>query len=51
MNVDENRGVSMELGIRGIPTLVVVKNGREVSRIVGVVPRWQIKSELSLHLG
>lgn len=37
MNVDENPRVPQELGVRGIPTLVVYKGGFEQERIVGAV--------------
>ena len=39
LNVDEAPGVSGMYGIRGIPTLMVFKNGEEVAQQVGVVPK------------
>src|SRR6478672_6550012 len=39
MNVDENRDVPQQYGIRGIPTLIVFKGGQEQERIVGAVTR------------
>ena len=35
MNVDENMDVPQRYGIRGIPTLIVFKNGEEQERYVG----------------
>jgi thioredoxin 1 len=35
INADEQPGVVRELGIMGIPTLIVYRNGREVTRYVG----------------
>lgn len=35
MNVDENANVPQRYGIRGIPTLIVFKNGEEQERYVG----------------
>jgi len=35
MNVDENPNVSQRYGIKGIPTLILFKDGREVERMVG----------------
>ena len=35
MNVDENMNVPQRYGIRGIPTLIVFKNGEEQERYVG----------------
>ena len=39
MNVDENMDVPQRYGIRGIPTLILFKNGEEQERIVGAVSR------------
>ena len=39
MNVDENLNVPQQYGIRGIPTLVLIKGGQEQERIVGAVSR------------
>ena len=36
LNVDENQGVAQRFGVRGIPTLIVFRNGAEVERLVGV---------------
>src|SRR5205085_11054639 len=39
MNVDDNMNVPQQFGIRGIPTLILFKNGKEQERIVGAVTR------------
>jgi thioredoxin 1 len=39
LDVDENPEVSAEFGIRSIPTLIVYKDGQEVDRVVGGVPK------------
>ena len=36
MNVDENQQTAMHLGIASIPTLIIFKNGKEVTRFVGL---------------
>ena len=46
MNVDENPDTPGELGIQGIPTIMVFKNGEMVKRIVGFQPEDRIKSEI-----
>jgi thioredoxin 2 len=40
VNVDEAPGVASRFGARGIPTLLLLDHGRELSRQVGAVP-WQ----------
>jgi thioredoxin 1 len=36
LDVDQNRGISAKFGVRSIPTLVLLKNGKEVNRFVGM---------------
>lgn len=50
MNVDENMNVPQRFGIRGIPTLIVFKNGQEQERIVGAVSREAIAKAIDKHL-
>ena len=38
VNVDEAPKTAERLGVRGIPTLLVLRQGREVARQVGAVP-------------
>ena len=35
VNVDDNVSISQRYGIKGIPTLILFKNGKEAERIVG----------------
>lgn len=51
MNVDENPAVPTELGIRGIPTLMLFKNGEMVDAIVGAVDKDHIRKMLEKHVG
>jgi len=46
LNVDDNRETANRYGIRGIPTLMLFKNGQVVDQIVGAVPRDRIKELL-----
>ena len=41
-NVDESNGVAAENGIRGIPTILVYKNGEVVGPHVGALSRSQL---------
>lgn len=46
VNTDENPMNASRLGIMGIPTLIFFKNGREVDRVVGAVPKPTLQSRL-----
>lgn len=39
VDIDESPGVAARFAIRGVPTVIVVKGGREVKRQVGLVPK------------
>ena len=43
MNVDDNPKTPSTYGIRGIPTLIMFKEGQVVDQIVGAVPKAQIE--------
>jgi thioredoxin 1 len=44
LNVDENPGVASKYGIRGIPTLMIFKDGKVASTKVGAAPKTQLQS-------
>ena len=46
LNVDQNRRISAQYGIRNIPTILLFKDGKEVNRIVGVKSKGFLISEL-----
>lgn len=50
LDVDNNQQTAMKFGIRSIPTIVIVKNGEEVDRIIGAVPKQQIVDKLNSHI-
>ena len=43
MNVDDNPATPGKYGVRGIPTLILFKDGKIVDQLVGAVPKNQIK--------
>lgn len=47
VNTDENQAISMQFGIRGIPTLIFFKSGKEVQRVVGALPRPHIEKVIN----
>ena len=46
INVDENPATPPLYGIRAIPTLILFKGGEVVEKIVGLLPKDQLKSKL-----
>ena len=51
MNVDENPKTAECFNICSIPTVLVMKNGCEVDRIVGLVPKTHLEGALKKQLG
>jgi thioredoxin 1 len=50
MNVDENINAPGRFQIRGIPTLLLFRDGQVADQIVGAVPKEQIDKVLARHL-
>jgi thioredoxin 1 len=50
MNVDENRDVPAKYGIRGIPTLMLFKDGELAATKVGALSKAQLTAFLDQHL-
>ncbi len=50
MNVDENPSTPGKYGVRGIPTLILFKDGKIIDQLVGAVPKNQIKELLEKAL-
>ena len=47
VNVDENHGLAARYGIRSIPTVLFLKDGKVLDQVVGVVPRAKLKDKLA----
>ena len=50
LNVDENRDVPAKFGIRGIPTLMLFRNGAVVATKVGALSKSQLTAFLDNNL-
>lgn len=50
-NIEGAGDTAANLGIMSIPALVFFKDGKEVSRIVGAVPKQRIVDEIKKKLG
>ena len=50
MNVDENRDVPAKFGIRGIPTLILFKNGVAAAQKVGAMAKGQLTSFIDSNI-
>ena len=46
LNVDENPATAARFGVQSIPTLLVLKGGRELDRLVGLQPKAAIVQRL-----
>ncbi|WP_439243442.1 MULTISPECIES: thioredoxin [unclassified Lonepinella] len=44
MNIDDNQGTPAQFGVRGIPTLLLFKEGKVLATQVGAVPKTQLAS-------
>ena len=50
LDVDANPEVSMKYGIRSIPTILFVKGGQVVDKVVGAVPKNQLEATIQKHM-
>lgn len=50
VNVDHNPNISMNFGIRNIPTILFFKNGEVVDKQVGAVPKANLAAKLNAQM-
>jgi len=51
VDVDANPAITSQLGIRAMPTLLFLKDGKVVSSLVGAHPKDQIEAQITDLLG
>ena len=51
VNIDENPMTPNEYAVRGIPTMILFKDGKPLDTKVGALPKSQLKSWISSTLG
>lgn len=51
VNVDNNPNISMQFGIRNIPTILFFKGGQVVDKQVGAVPKSVLANKLNAQIG
>ena len=50
INTDENLEMAKKYQVSGLPTLMVFKNGEAVERIVGLMPKTSIITNIEKHI-
>ncbi len=49
LNADEN-AMAHKLGVSGIPTILFLRDGKEVDRVVGAVPKQMLVEKIEHHV-
>ncbi len=49
LNADENT-MAHKLGVSGIPTILFLRDGKEVDRVVGAVPKQMLTEKIEYHI-
>ena len=50
VNVDENREFAQKFDIKGLPTMLLFKDGSEVDRLIGFMPKDKIIDKVSAKI-
>ena len=50
LNVDDDPHRAVAMGVRGVPTVIFLRNGVEVDRVVGAICRTAFASRIDSHL-
>ncbi|MBN2322364.1 MAG: thioredoxin [Spirochaetes bacterium] len=50
LNIDENQKTPTKFSVMNIPTLLIFKEGKEVDRLIGALPKNQLIKKLEKHM-
>ena len=50
LNVDDNPNTAFKFQIRGIPAVLLFKNGQVVESVIGLAPKEDLKKAIDKHL-
>ena len=51
INVDDNQEIAARYDVRGIPCMIIFKNGKELDRIIGAYPEAELRKKIDIILG
>ena len=51
LNIDENPDAPTRYGVRGIPTMILFKDGKPAATKVGAAPKSELKQWVASHIG
>ena len=51
LNVDDNPNTAFKFQIRGIPAVLLFKNGEVVEQVIGLAPKEEFKKVIDKHIG
>jgi thioredoxin 1 len=50
LNIDENQKTPTKFSVMNIPTLLIFKEGKEVDRLIGALPKNQLLKKLEKYM-
>ena len=51
LDTDANQNTMIRYGVRNLPSILFFKDGVEIDRVIGAVPRTMLEQRLQRHLG
>jgi len=49
VDIDENSDLASQFGVSAVPTFIIFKNGEEVDRVMGALPKSQFQNVINKH--